>query len=104
MSKVPVVIYKDGMRAVIGEAEVTIDEEGVKASATISEEYSSLFDMGVASFSIGSWAQEVEKRSCLDTPSLQNPPTYGSRSGSLLVQDGRSGESGSDQAQGRSES
>jgi hypothetical protein len=85
LKTVPLVMYKDGQRTVIGEAEVEDDGNDLVVRGTIHPEFASLLDnrleeessvsarhakeYGVplaTSFSIGAWAKEVERYSFPD--------------------------------------
>lgn len=85
MKSVPLVMYKDGVRTVIGQAEVTDDGQDLLVNATIdpehvhilapaseafsiSSEHAAVYGAPVATpASIGAWAQEVERYSKLDS-------------------------------------
>lgn len=95
MKSVPLVMYKDGQRIVIGQAELKDDEHGIMVSASILPEYVPVLsppveDFSISAgptfssvtaqhardygaplatpFSIAAWAAEVERVSNLDSP------------------------------------
>lgn len=106
---VALVVHKEGERIVIGEAHlVPGDGTDLVVSARIDPAYLGIIPPVQEEFSIGKWAQHVEKVSCLDQPAVL-PSTFWNSlaerasTGELLVPDSgarASDDGGGDQDEG----
>jgi len=66
---VPLVVYKDGERIVVGEASVVLGSgSDIVVDARISDDYIRTLLEPTPEFSMGAWAKRVEEVSCLDQP------------------------------------